>query len=126
MPGGYVMDEMKHSPIDSLKKQLSDQGPISIADYMALSLTAADVGYYKNGNPIGAAGDFVTAPEVSQIFGELIAVWAMIVWEGMGCPENFILGELGPGDIPRQLHAGRTTSFTKWSRIMCGRSSSSK
>lgn len=91
------MDEMQHSPVDTWKKRLSDKGPISIADYMALSLTAAGIGYYRNANPIGANGDFVTAPEVSQIFGELIAVWVMIVWEGMGCPENVVLAELGPG-----------------------------
>lgn len=70
---------------------------MSVADYMALSLTEAGAGYYRNGNPIGANGDFVTAPEVSQIFGELIGVWAMVVWEGMGCPPHFILAELGPG-----------------------------
>lgn len=91
------MDEMSTSPVDNLTKILSDRGSISVADYMALSLTAAGVGYYKNGNPIGANGDFVTAPEVSQIFGELIGVWMMMVWEGMGCPANFILAELGPG-----------------------------
>lgn len=91
------MDGMQPSPVDSLKQLLSEKGPMSVADYMALSLTASGVGYYRNGNPIGSSGDFITAPEVSQIFGELIAVWVMIVWEGMGCPENFVLAELGPG-----------------------------
>ncbi len=88
---------MQPSPVDDLKKHLSVHGSMSVADYMALSLTAAGVGYYRNGNPIGASGDFVTAPEVSQIFGELIAVWIMIVWEGMGRPQKVILAELGPG-----------------------------
>jgi SAM-dependent MidA family methyltransferase len=97
MSGGHLMDEMQPSPVDSLTKILSDKGSMSVADYMALSLTAAGIGYYRNGNPIGANGDFVTAPEVSQIFGELIGVWVMIVWEAMGCPPNFILAELGPG-----------------------------
>lgn len=97
MAGDYLMDEMQPSPVESLTKILSDKGSMSVADYMALSLTAAGIGYYKNGNPIGAKGDFVTAPEVSQIFGELIGIWVMIVWEGMGCPQNFILAELGPG-----------------------------
>jgi SAM-dependent MidA family methyltransferase len=91
------MDEMQPSPVDNLKRHLSDKGPMSVADYMALSLTAAPLAYYRNGNPIGAGGDFVTAPEVSQVFGELIAVWAMIVWEGMGCPRDLVLAELGPG-----------------------------
>ncbi|MBX2804694.1 MAG: SAM-dependent methyltransferase [Hyphomicrobiales bacterium] len=91
------MDEMKPSAVDNLTKILSEKGSISVADYMALCLTAGGVGYYRNGNPIGASGDFVTAPEVSQIFGELIGVWVMIVWEGMGRPQNFILAELGPG-----------------------------
>lgn len=91
------MEEMAPSTVDNFTKLLSEKGAMSVADYMALSLTSAGAGYYRNGNPIGANGDFVTAPEVSQIFGELIGVWAMVVWEGMGCPADFILAELGPG-----------------------------
>ncbi len=70
---------------------------MSVAEYMAWCLTAGDHSYYRRGNPIGASGDFVTAPEVCQIFGELIAVWAITVWQSMGAPRPFVLAELGPG-----------------------------
>ena len=88
---------MEPDPADRLKQKLSAGGPMSIADYMAWCLTASDSSYYRSGNPLGASGDFVTAPEVSQIFGELIAVWAIEVWQSMGAPASFTLAELGPG-----------------------------
>lgn len=83
--------------IEALKREVSGSGTLSVADYMAWCLTANDGAYYRNGSPIGATGDFVTAPEVSQIFGELIAVWAISVWQSMGSPAPFVLAELGPG-----------------------------
>ncbi len=85
-------------------------GPISIADYMAACLGDPDYGYYFTHMPFGAEGDFVTAPEVSQLFGELIGVWCMAAWEAMGAPEHFTLVELGPGrgtlmtDLLRAAH----------------------
>jgi NADH dehydrogenase [ubiquinone] 1 alpha subcomplex assembly factor 7 len=82
---------------EQLKHRMSGQGAISVADYMAWCMTAHEGAYYRRGNPLGAAGDFVTAPEVSQIFGELMAVWAIAVWQGMGSPPSFVLAELGPG-----------------------------
>jgi SAM-dependent MidA family methyltransferase len=56
-------------------------GPISVADYMAICLFDADHGYYTTREPFGARGDFVTAPEVSQMFGELVAVWLAEAWQ---------------------------------------------
>ncbi len=91
------MDETTTSPVESLKRRLAEQGPISVADYMAWCLTEGNAAYYRSGNPLGASGDFVTAPEVSQIFGELIAMWSATVWRNMGAPMPFILAELGPG-----------------------------
>jgi NADH dehydrogenase [ubiquinone] 1 alpha subcomplex assembly factor 7 len=91
------MDEMHASPVEKLKRHLADQGAMSVADFMAWCLTSEKSAYYRNGNPIGAEGDFVTAPEVSQIFGELIAVWAIAVWRDMGEPKPFVLAEVGPG-----------------------------
>lgn len=82
---------------EQLKHRMAGRGAISVADYMAWCMTAHEGAYYRRGNPIGAAGDFVTAPEVSQIFGELMAVWAIAVWQGMGSPPSFVLAELGPG-----------------------------
>ena len=72
-------------------------GPITVADFMALCLADPDHGYYMRREPFGRAGDFVTAPEVSQIFGELVGIWAVAVWEMMGGPRPFVLAELGPG-----------------------------
>jgi len=68
-----------------------------VAQYMALCLTHAEHGYYMTRDPLGAAGDFVTAPEISQMFGELIGLWAAAAWRVMGSPANLRLVELGPG-----------------------------
>src|SRR5262245_31933585 len=92
-----MMDGMAPSPVSDLKKRLAEHGPVSVADYMAWCLTEGSSAYYRTGNPLGASGDFITAPEVSQIFGELIAVWAVSVWRSMGAPKPFVLAELGPG-----------------------------
>lgn len=78
-------------------RQISATGPISVADYMSLCLTHPKHGYYAAREPFGQAGDFVTAPEVSQMFGELIGLWAAAVWQQMGRPAPLRLVELGPG-----------------------------
>jgi len=72
-------------------------GPITIAAYMAVALHDPDYGYYARRQPLGAAGDFVTAPEISQIFGELIGLWCADLWQRMGRPNPVIVAELGPG-----------------------------
>ncbi len=88
---------MERSPVESLRRHLAASGPMSVGEYMAWCLTGSETAYYRGGNPLGASGDFITAPEVSQIFGELIAVWACTVWQQMGEPSPFVLAELGPG-----------------------------
>jgi NADH dehydrogenase [ubiquinone] 1 alpha subcomplex assembly factor 7 len=80
-----------------LKERIAREGPISVADYMEACLADANAGYYRSRQPIGAEGDFITAPEISQIFGELIGVWAAAVWQSMGEPKSLIVAELGPG-----------------------------
>ncbi|SFV29715.1 SAM-dependent methyltransferase, MidA family [Devosia crocina] len=77
--------------------QISANGPISIATYMGLCLTHPTKGYYKGADPLGAAGDFITAPEISQMFGELIGFHLVNVWQQMDQPRQFNLLELGPG-----------------------------
>jgi NADH dehydrogenase [ubiquinone] 1 alpha subcomplex assembly factor 7 len=72
-------------------------GPISIADFMVMCLADPEHGYYMRKEPFGQAGDFITAPEISQMFGELVGLWAVAVWEMMGGPRPFALVELGPG-----------------------------
>ncbi len=71
--------------------------PISIAAFMAMALHDPRAGYYARHDPLGRAGDFITAPEISQIFGELIGLWCADLWQRVGRPDPIILAELGPG-----------------------------
>ncbi|MEM6441129.1 MAG: SAM-dependent methyltransferase [Pseudomonadota bacterium] len=68
-----------------------------VQDFMALCLGHEAHGYYRTRDPLGAAGDFITAPEISQMFGELIGLWLAAVWQASGAPARFVLAELGPG-----------------------------
>jgi SAM-dependent MidA family methyltransferase len=72
-------------------------GPISVEHFMALALSHPKYGYYMTRNPLGAAGDFVTSPEISQMFGELIGLWTAEVWVGLNGPAVLNFVELGPG-----------------------------
>jgi len=80
-----------------LKERIARNGPISVADYMEACLADKDAGYYPSRQPIGRDGDFITAPEVSQIFGELLGLWAVAAWQSMGEPRPIVVAELGPG-----------------------------
>jgi SAM-dependent MidA family methyltransferase len=80
-----------------LKAQIARIGPISVERYMDVCLSDAAAGYYASKQPIGVAGDFITAPEVSQVFGELLGLWAYASWQSMGSPQRVVLAELGPG-----------------------------
>lgn len=82
---------------ERLKRQIAFSGPISVTEYMATCLFDPDLGYYTTRQPFGRGGDFVTAPEVSQMFGELVAIWAVLAWRDMGRPTPFVLAEIGPG-----------------------------
>jgi SAM-dependent MidA family methyltransferase len=73
------------------------EGPIGIDRYWDLALFHGEHGYYASREPFGAAGDFVTAPDVSQMFGELIGAWLVAAWHGLGRPSPFLLAEIGPG-----------------------------
>jgi NADH dehydrogenase [ubiquinone] 1 alpha subcomplex assembly factor 7 len=86
------------TPLESIIKQLILQdGPISVARFMELCLAHPTHGYYMTRDPLGCAGDFTTAPEISQMFGELIGLWAADAWQKMGAPTKIALVELGPG-----------------------------
>jgi SAM-dependent MidA family methyltransferase len=76
---------------------IAADGPMTVARYMALCLGHPKHGYYVTRDPFGVAGDFTTAPEISQIFGELLGLWAAAVWQSMGRPRPCTLAELGPG-----------------------------
>ena len=82
---------------ERIVRRIASQGPITLADYMAQVLTDPQHGYYMSGDPFGRRGDFVTAPEISQMFGELIGLWCVETWQRMGAPSSFLLAELGPG-----------------------------
>jgi SAM-dependent MidA family methyltransferase len=83
---------------DRLRAEIAALGPISVADYMTRCLHDPLDGYYATRPALGAEGDFVTAPLVSQMFGELIGLWAAQVWDMMGRPARVRLVEVGPGD----------------------------
>jgi NADH dehydrogenase [ubiquinone] 1 alpha subcomplex assembly factor 7 len=80
-----------------LAERIRREGPLSVAEYMAICLGDPAHGYYRHAEAVGAAGDFITAPEISQMFGELIGLWAAEIWSAMGRPAALRLVELGPG-----------------------------
>ena len=80
-----------------LRAAVAAEGPIPVERYMAECLGHPEHGYYRTRDPLGAAGDFVTAPEVSQMFGELIGLWCADHWDRTGRPDPVLLVELGPG-----------------------------
>jgi NADH dehydrogenase [ubiquinone] 1 alpha subcomplex assembly factor 7 len=82
---------------DRIARQIAASGPLTVAQFMALALLDPKEGYYRRAEAIGRGGDFVTAPEVSQAFGELLGVWCIEQWQRLGQPLPFKLIELGPG-----------------------------
>ena len=80
-----------------LAQRIAAGGPVSVAEFMAEALSHPEFGYYMGKDPLGVAGDFTTAPEISQMFGELIGLWCANAWLALGKPTPFILVELGPG-----------------------------
>ncbi|MGL5167865.1 MAG: class I SAM-dependent methyltransferase [Afipia sp.] len=87
-----------YSPLETMiRKQIATSGPMPVSRYMQLCLTHPDYGYYLKRDPLGRGGDFITAPEVSQMFGELVGLWAASVWNAMGMPHEVKFIELGPG-----------------------------
>ncbi|HUD52547.1 class I SAM-dependent methyltransferase, partial [Parvibaculum sp.] len=80
-----------------IARLIAATGPIPVSHYMALALGHPEHGYYMTRDPLGAGGDFTTAPEVSQMFGELVGLWIADAWIAQGRPSPFILAELGPG-----------------------------
>lgn len=81
---------------DFLTAQIKEKGPMPLSQFIDFALSHPEHGYYVNRDPLGSAGDFTTAPEISQIFGEMIGAWIVDVWMQMGRPK-FHLVEFGPG-----------------------------
>ena len=80
-----------------IARRIRAEGPLAVAAYMAMALHDPEGGYYARRELIGAQGDFITAPEISQVFGELIGLWCAVVWDQLGRPDPVVLAELGPG-----------------------------
>ena len=96
---------------DELRRLILSEGPIPVERYMALCLGHPKYGYYMTRDPLGATGDFTTSPEISQMFGELIGLWAAQCWLDMGSPSRVRLLECGPGRgtlMADALRAART------------------
>lgn len=96
---------------DRLVAQIAAGGPLTIAQYMTACLHDRQAGYYATRPALGAGGDFITAPTISQMFGELIGLWAIACWRAMGSPAPVRLVEMGPGDgtlMSDLLRAART------------------
>jgi NADH dehydrogenase [ubiquinone] 1 alpha subcomplex assembly factor 7 len=89
---------MRELPLDAeIRRRIAVGGPMPVWQYMALCLSHPEYGYYMRRDPLGKSGDFTTAPEISQMFGELVGLWAAAVWRQMGSPGRVHLVELGPG-----------------------------
>ena len=80
-----------------LRERIRRDGPMPVDRYMRVCQADPEHGYWQRAGSIGAGGDFITAPEISQVFGELIGLWCAVVWQGMGRPAPLRLIELGPG-----------------------------
>ena len=81
-----------------LARQIAASGPITVAEFMGVCLHDPEHGYYATRPALGADGDFITAPLVSQMFGEVLGLWAVECWTRLGAPKHFSLIEMGPGD----------------------------
>uniref|UniRef100_A0A7N9AU77 Protein arginine methyltransferase NDUFAF7 n=1 Tax=Mastacembelus armatus TaxID=205130 RepID=A0A7N9AU77_9TELE len=90
-------EKPRPSMLRHLTSKIKATGPISVAEYMREVLTNPVTGYYVRNNMLGPDGDFITSPEISQIFGELLGVWILSEWMGGGRPKQLQLVELGPG-----------------------------
>src|SRR6266571_7115193 len=103
----------------TIARRIRCEGPLSIAAFMAIALHDPEGGYYARHDPLGAAGDFITAPEISQIFGELIGLWCADLWRHIGEPDPVILAELcqdnriGLAEMAPQIGAPQSDQFAE-------------
>jgi len=87
-----------NNPLENIiRQEIFDSGPMDVGRFMALALAHPVHGYYMTRDPFGRGGDFTTAPEISQMFGEMIGVWVVGAWRERGAPRDIVLLECGPG-----------------------------
>ncbi|KAG7316424.1 hypothetical protein KOW79_019965 [Hemibagrus wyckioides] len=103
-----------------LVSKITATGPITVAEYMREVLTNPVSGYYVKNDMLGADGDFITSPEISQIFGELLGIWCVSEWMAAGKPKTFQLVELGPGR--GSLTSDILRVFSQLQSVLCGAS----
>src|SRR6202012_2372315 len=115
--GGSVMERPTAHPAQSkemllkhIRGLIEKSGPLTIADYMELALQHPEFGYYRHGDPLGLTGDFITAPEISQMFGEMLGLWCADMGRMLGQPAHFTLLEMGPGRGTLMQDALRATA----------------
>ncbi|MBU0800536.1 MAG: SAM-dependent methyltransferase [Alphaproteobacteria bacterium] len=94
---------------DIIKAQIETSGPMDVGAFMNIALGHPEHGYYMNSDPFGRGGDFTTAPEISQMFGELVGAWVADLWMQMGRPARFMWLECGPGRGTLMADALRAT-----------------
>ncbi len=80
-----------------IRARIEREGPMPLAAFIEAANNDPDHGYYRGRDPLGRNGDFITAPEISQVFGELIGAWCAVAWQSLGAPAPVVLAELGPG-----------------------------
>jgi NADH dehydrogenase [ubiquinone] 1 alpha subcomplex assembly factor 7 len=80
-----------------LRARITRDGPMPVDDYIRACVADPEHGYWQRAETIGTGGDFITSPEISQVFGELLGLWCAVTWQGMGSPNPLRLIELGPG-----------------------------
>lgn len=106
-----------------IQRLIETSGPISVSEYMTMCLGDPDAGYYMTRDPFGTQGDFITAPDVSQMFGELIAIWSIGIWQALERPSDIVLCEIGPGRATLMKDMLRTItqlapSFAKSAKVV--------
>ncbi|RLN52034.1 hypothetical protein BBJ29_008266 [Phytophthora kernoviae] len=87
----------ENSLVHILRSMIEVKGPLTVSEFMQRALSHPDHGYYMKKDVFGSKGDFTTAPEISQMFGELIAIWCVATWQQMGMPTAIKVVEMGPG-----------------------------
>lgn len=97
-PASRAVDKTRETPlVHLLRTMIEVKGPLSVAEFMSRALSHPEHGYYMKRDVFGRQGDFTTAPEISQMFGELVGVWCVATWQQMGSPAAMQIVELGPG-----------------------------
>ena len=99
--------------IGNIRQAIEDYGSITIAQFMSEAMYNLKEGYYINNNPIGRGGDFITSPEISQLFGEMLGIYVVDSWIKLGSPAKFNLVELGPGRATLMDDLLRATKHVK-------------